>query len=507
MTPFRKTLFFRLSLNLLGVLLVLGFVQLLVVARGFQRMDDTGESMVYWNLAGELAPQVEKILNTSETPVDDLIHFAGQVNRFNPKLALYILNPDGTVVLNLSPTGLLHRHRIDIAPVRKYFESVRTEAAPLYGDNPGSDDRQIVFSAAAVKQGEKDLLLYATLGAQDREGLESVLAENSAMAFSAYYVAITLLCASLAGIILLYRLTRRFERLTRLVGRFGAGDYTQRVPVDAEDEVGALAQTVNVMADTIEANFAELERRDNLRRELIANVSHDLRGPVGTIRTYLETMLEKPVLDQGTLRENVETVQRNIHQLGQLLSELFELSKLEAKEAHLQFAPCSLFQIAQDVLVSYQPLAAELSLELVDETDEATPVVAGDVTLLERVMNNLVENALRYTPAGGSVHLRLFERDGRIRFEVRDTGLGIPEQDLPHIFERFYRAQGNQPRKGTSTGLGLAIVQKIVEAHGSTMEVESTRGQGSTFGFWIDPLRTQPATGSNSSESASQSGK
>jgi hypothetical protein len=226
-----------------------------------------------------------------------------------------------------------------------------------------------------------------------------------------------------------------------------------------------------------------LRQADTQRREMVSNVSHDLRTPLAALQGYLETLtMKEGQLTPEEQRNYLAVATRHGERLTKLVSELFELAKLEARDVPLHSEPFSLGELVQDVALKFQLTAQNNGLRL--ETDFAPdlPFVSADIGMIERVLENLIENALRYTPAGGVITLALAPAKGKIVVEVRDTGRGIAAQDLPHIFERYYRAE-NQPETPGSAGLGLAITRRILELHDTTIQVSSTPEHGTTFTF------------------------
>jgi signal transduction histidine kinase len=233
----------------------------------------------------------------------------------------------------------------------------------------------------------------------------------------------------------------------------------------------------------------ELEAENSfLRRDLIANVSHDLRTPLVSIRGYLEVLATKgDALDRAQRSSYLDTAVRQSEHLGTLIDELFELAKLDFKGLTLQ---CEAFQIgdlASDVLQKFHLIADGKGIELGLDTGSGLPAVRADLSLIERVLDNLIGNALNHTPAGGRVTVQLRRTDRGVEASVVDTGVGIAQADLPHIFDRFYRgraASTRDSRPARGTGLGLAIARRIVELHGCTIGVDSAAG-GSTFRFTL----------------------
>jgi len=237
----------------------------------------------------------------------------------------------------------------------------------------------------------------------------------------------------------------------------------------------------------------ELRDADRMRRELVANVSHDLRSPLSSIQGYLETVsIKDGDLEPAERRRYVETALRNAQRLNSLVGSLFELSKLETKQIQPEREAFPLAELVQDVVLQYRPRAEAEAVDLQAELPDRRVRAHADIGLMERVLTNLIDNAIHYTPSGGTVRvgMSVTEAGGdgagpdRIRLFVRDTGPGIPEDDVPHVFERFYRVDKSRDRDRGGAGLGLAIAHTIVDLHGEKLEVKSDLGRGTTF--WFD---------------------
>jgi signal transduction histidine kinase len=233
----------------------------------------------------------------------------------------------------------------------------------------------------------------------------------------------------------------------------------------------------------VERLSRELEAENtHLRRDLIANVSHDLRTPLVSMRGYLEVLASKgDVLTAAQQREYLATAVRQSERLSTLIDELFELAKLDFKGVNVVREPFPLAELAADVVAKFALAAERAQVVLAIDAPAGLPFVDADLSLIERVLENLIGNALKHTPAGGRVGVHLSAQGDAVVTRITDTGRGIASADLPFIFDRFYRGQDAQ-RHGSGAGLGLAIAKRILELHGARIEVTSGAG-GSCFGF------------------------
>ena len=288
------------------------------------------------------------------------------------------------------------------------------------------------------------------------------------------------------GIGLLYLLTKRFQALNAQVESFRSGDYSVRAVVDSDDELGSLGATFNQMAEAISENIQKLEERDQIRRGLIADVSHDLRGPVAVIWGNLKRLEQlASEASNDALKGIGEVLRSSTKSLQGLLEQLFELARLEARERQVEPIPFALGELVGSLISAFDVQAAELAIVLRADLEDNLPLVFADINLTERALANLIHNAIRYTPSGGTVTLRCVRGGSQVRVQVIDTGPGFSATDISKIGQKFLRLDGSSPRSGESTGLGLSIVKRIVELQGSALELASTIGEGSQFSFTL----------------------
>jgi signal transduction histidine kinase len=286
-------------------------------------------------------------------------------------------------------------------------------------------------------------------------------------------------------------LARRVEQLRRGTARISGGDLGAKVPVEGRDELARLAQDFNRMAQDLAEATARERETEKARRDLIAAVSHDLRTPVASTRALIEAVADGVVEDPETQARYLASARSELEKLGRLIDDLFELSRIDAGALQLDLEEASLRDLISDTLSSFRHQAESKGVRLVGEvSDDVDPVLANPPRL-QRVLYNLVSNALRHTPADGTIVLRAEPGEGVVQVEVSDTGEGIPPEDLSRVFERSFRGERSRARAGTGdgAGLGLAIARGLVEAHGGEITVESHPGRGSRFRFTVRRAR------------------
>jgi signal transduction histidine kinase len=236
------------------------------------------------------------------------------------------------------------------------------------------------------------------------------------------------------------------------------------------------------MSNTIREQIERLKENDRLRRELVSNVSHDLRTPLASMQGYVDTLIIKNGSLSADQRDHYLNITRkHAHRLGRLIGDLFELSRLDSASVEPQFERFSVAELLQDTSQEFELEASRAGVRLDVAAPRDGASVVADIGLIQRVLENLIRNALRFTPSGGRITLSVEERSSKLAVAVADTGVGIPENDLPRIFDRFY---GNARESGAeSWGLGLAIVKRILELHQSRITVTSAVDHGTRFEF------------------------
>jgi signal transduction histidine kinase len=246
------------------------------------------------------------------------------------------------------------------------------------------------------------------------------------------------------------------------------GDYSRRVTATSRDEVGELARAFNSMA-------GELEQAERMRRDLVANASHDLRTPIGALRAQLENLVDGV---EPAERRVLEDLLRQVERLSELVEQLLDLSKLESGAVLLERASVGAGDLLEKVAADWRSRASERSVTLAVEADGADPALDADEQRLRQVLENLVANAIRHSPDGSTVALRATTRNGKARFEVEDEGPGIPPGEAERVFERFYRSDRARSTDDGGSGLGLAIARWIVELHGGSISVDPSTRRG-----------------------------
>jgi signal transduction histidine kinase len=277
----------------------------------------------------------------------------------------------------------------------------------------------------------------------------------------------------------------RINHLSDGIRNLAAGHYHGRVDVAGDDEVAALARDVNALAARLLESSRQRDMLDRERRDLTAAISHDLRTPLASVRAMIEALEDHVVAEPAEVARYYDALRRELDRLGRMIDDLFELARIDAGALRLERHPVALQEIAAEVVDAMQAQARRRGVALAWSAAADTPAVDVDGARLERAVSNLIQNALEHTPEGGRIDVSVGAANGHVELLVADSGRGIAPEDLPHIWDRFYRADKSRNRAANGNadgaGLGLAIVRGVVEAHGGVVGVRSFAGKGTTF--------------------------
>ncbi len=483
-----RSLFAKLVLVLFLLLCVTGTV-LLVSGMYSAHMY---QQEVSQKLNRELASYIARehvLIEQGRIRQDNLKELFHRAMIINPSLELYLLDAQGHVLAHSDELDNAQSVQVSLQPVQALLAGGEL---PIMGDDPQQAGRHKVFSAAPIMQdGAVQGYIYAILGSEQVSHVSQLLQNSYILKWSSFALALALLLSFGAGLLIFYLLTRRLATLKQSMDVFRASNFENPPEVDVRqldpiDDIDSMTLTFQQMARRIHSQMTNLQQTDSLRRELVANVSHDLRTPLSSLKGYLETLLLKDAeISEQERRSYLEIAHRHADRLSRLVIELFELAKLEANEIQPQLESFSLAELVFDVAQKFQLRAQQKQIEIRVEVEADIPFVDADLGMIERVLDNLIDNALRHTPANGVVRLQLIRRQDQVDVLVADTGHGIEADELPHIFKRFYRKGESVDGVGAGAGLGLAIAHRIVELHGSTLSVSSYRHQGTVFEFQL----------------------
>ncbi len=430
------------------------------------------------------------LIKDGEVQQDNLSELFDNVMIINPSLELYLLDPGGRVIAYSMAPDKVKRERVSLAPIETFLAN--RDQGLIMGDDPGNETRQNSFTVAPIDfAGKRQGYIYAILGSEKISNITDVLQRSLIMRWSTGVVVAALGFAFAVSLILFFFLMRKLRVLSTAMQAFKTSDLKQAIVVGNSenkslDEIDTMAVTFQEMAQRIHSQMNHLQEIEASRREMVANVSHDLRTPLASLSGFLETLqLRSTDLSETEKQNYLKIAYANAQRLTRLVEELFELAKLDANEVQPQQESFSMAELVFDVSHKFYLRAREKNIVFDVVVDDTVPYVSADVGMIERVLENLIDNSLKHTPDKGHIQLHLSSIEGNVQIAVSDTGYGIAEQDLPHILKRFYKNSGNPGNADTPSGLGLglAIASRIVEMHGSHLSVDSVLHQGTTFKF------------------------
>lgn len=476
----------RLSLTLLALLLALSGVFIGMVVYNAPMFLQELNQRLNIDLAENIVKEKNLILD-KKVNQQALKTVLNGMMLVNPSIEIYITDPGGTIMAFSAPEGAVKRKSISMLPVKNFLHLNKN--LPVLGDDPRSNKINKVFSVAPIKNGSRlEGYLYIVLGGETYDSIFSLLESSYLLRSWVIAIVISVVLAALLGYLLFRYITRRVYLLSDAVESFKKTDFTHPVILPANvdntkgDEIDQLGITFLQMSERIIQQVKLLKNNDTSRRELIANVSHDLRTPLASMQSYLETLLLKNKdLTESEKLEYLKTAYKNSQRLQKLITELFELASLENNDTTLHFESFSMSELAQDVSQKFKLNAENKGIKLETKIPERPVFVSADIGLIQRVLENLLDNAIKYTPEGGEVEVSLRIDEKNVATFIKDSGHGIPEQERKHIFERFYRIEKHRDKDGT--GLGLAIVKRIMQLHNSSIFVKPASNAGTVFYF------------------------
>lgn len=485
-----NSLYTRLSLWLMLLLVVIGFLYAALNTFATQKFvaelnQDLNRSLAL-NLVADKNLVAEGKLNEPALKKTFM-----QYMMVNPSIEIYLLDLQGKLISYSADPDAVMRNKVSLEPIKAFLSGA--EKYPL-GDDPRSHDKQKAFSVTEVpSNAAPEGYLYVVLRGEQYDALESMAYQGFWARTGLWSMLLSLAIGLLAGLAIFYWLTKRLRRVSRQMESFSASDFSvwpaKPVKSGKTDEIGQIEQTFARVAERIQSQLSALTDKDNQRRQLVAQVSHDLRTPLASMMGYIESLkLKNSTLPNQERAKFLDIAYTQGQRLSNMINSLFELSSLEAKEVTPQLEPFMPLELLYDVKQKHSIRAKQQGLGLALEHDDSNTFAIGDVSLFERVLDNLIDNALVHAEERSTITLSMESEQNYVMISVRNKGDIIEDKHQDAIFDPFFRAQGQNADK-RHAGLGLAISKRIIESLGGKISVRNSQ-DGVVFSVFL-PIFTK----------------
>lgn len=473
-------LYIRISSIFIGILFVFAAITLYISVQAANHYSQEVNQNLNRDLAAHVAVMMDPFIQDAvlnEAGLEDLVH---SLMVINPSIEVYLLDTQGKILSYVAPEKVVKLDRVSLDPVTGFLNNTKEKI--IYGDDPRNPGEQKIFSAAELIQDDRLTgYIYIVLASQEYASAANLVRGSFIMGLSIRSIITILIGSALVGLLALWFIVKKLNRIIRGIRKFEDGDLKTRIEVKSNDDLDQLGLVFNSMADTIEQNIEELKGVENLRKELISNISHDLRTPIASIQGYAETLiLKQDTIEQEEQDKYLAVIYKNCENLQDLVTNLFELSKLQSNQVMLNKEPFSIGELVHDVANKYRILSQKKGVSINTIVSKDIPVVEADLLLIDRVLQNLIDNAIRFCKEGDTINIELNSiNKEKVNITITDTGAGISQDHLPQIFDRYF----TKDERGGSSGLGLAIVKRIIDLHESSIDVKSVMGKGTSFQF------------------------
>lgn len=475
----KRSLYWRISALLLSIFVLLGIAYIVLTITLAQKYSDETTQKLHAHVAAHMLKHV-KPFSGSKVNEESLTTIMNSMMAVNPNLEVYVLDTEGKILSYV----ILHKKvgvdKVSIGPIKKFLATHGREL--VYGDDPRNPGKLKIFSATEVREDGKLLgYVYMVLASEEYENIALALRESYFLKMGVWTFLLTLVAAFAIGLFALRLLMRSLRETVTTVKEFAKGNMEPRIKINSSGEFADFSQTINSMADTLVQNMNDLKEVDKLRRDLIANISHDIRTPLSIIHGYIETIsMKEDQLTQEKRHEYLGTALRNTERLKRLVDDLFELSKLESRQIKPKLEEFLISDLIADLTNKYHLSVQEKNIKWMTEMSPQSPVALADIALIDRVLQNLLDNAINHCPEHGVIRIETRVEAGKLFISVFNSGKGISPEETSKIFDRYYKSPEGRSQ---GTGLGLAIVKNILDIHGSHITVHSEITKGTTFTF------------------------
>jgi len=475
-------LYWQISAIFLIILIAFTGITIYVAVRSARNYSVEVNQKLNRNLASTTVKEIKpnfKDGKVNKGAVEDIVH---SLMVINPSVEVYLLDPEGKILSYVAPEKVVKMKTVDVTPIRKFLND--RHQGIIYGDDPRNPGEKKTFSAAEVREnGKLTGYVYIVLASQEYVSAAQMVIGSYILGLSVRSVIMILVVSAIVGLIAIWFITSKLNVILNGIHQFKSGNLQARIPVTNNNELDTIGLAFNEMAGTLASNIKQLKETDEFRKELISNISHDLRTPIASIQGYAETlMLKKETIEDSERIKYLQIIFSGCDRLKKLVSELFELSKLQTNQVKLNPEPFSIAELVSDIANKYRIISQKKGISINTFMPTDLPLIEADIMLIERVLQNLIDNAIRFCDEGDYINIDIRpDNPGKVKISITDTGEGIEQDELPYIFDRYYKVE----KYSESTGLGLAIVKKIIDLHQTDISVISQPGKGTVFAFTL----------------------
>ncbi len=480
-----SSLYWKISAIFILTLVIFAGIALYISVRSANKYSVEVNQKLNWDLASNTVDLIKpKFQNgtVNKEAIADIMH---SMMVINPSLEVYLLDPQGRILSYVAPEKVVKLEKVSLAPIQNFFSDIRHNL--IFGDDPRNPGEKKTFSAArVVDQSNLTGYIYIVLASQEYVSTAQMVIGSYILGLTIRSIFIILLVSAFVGLFFIWFITKKLNVITEGIREFQSGNFNARIPVKNNDELDNIGLVFNEMASTISKNIRELKETDEFRKELIGNVSHDLRTPVASIQGYAETLiLKKDQIGPDEQLKYLEIIYSSCERLKKLVSDLFDLSKLQTNQVRLNPERFPIAELISDIANKYRIISQKKGISINAFLPTDNPIVEADILLIDRILQNLIDNAIKFCKEGDYINIVIrSEANGKVEISIADSGEGIKPDELPYIFERYYKGK----QYSESTGLGLAIVKKIIDLHHSDIQVFSQPGKGTSFLFHLPTI-------------------
>ena len=429
-------LYLQLSAIFILVFVLFAAITLYISIRSAQNYSVEVNQKLNWDLAKNTVDVIKPQFKNGEVNKEVVPEIMHSMMVINPSVEVYLLNPEGKIMSYVAPEKVVKLDKVPLSPILRFIKDKKHHL--ILGDDPRNPGEKKTFSAAEVI--DNNVLtgyIYIVLASQEYVSAAQMVIGSYILGLSIRSIIIILIVSAIVGLLAIWLITKKLSVITEGIKQFQSGNLNARIPVKNNNELDTIGLVFNEMAQTIARNIEELEETDEFRKELISNVSHDLRTPVASIQGYAETLiLKKDSIQPDEQSKYLEIIYTSCIKLKNLVSELFELSKLQTNQIRLKPEPFSVAELVSDVANKYRILSQKKGVSINTFMPKDLPMVEADLLLIDRVLQNLVDNAIKFCHDGDTINIDIRpDLPGKVKISITDSGVGIEHDRLPHIIK------------------------------------------------------------------------